>query len=148
LFIGSDESVGAVIGWLSDVLGLELLVAEPGREVRLRGRAVGDGEWVGFVVRANGYIEVDPAPEDVQAMDPYPIEVDIRYGGDEDGLWREARVAFEKVVAARPDLPVLLVHNLAWLVAAYLPGAGVKYFDAGTTPDGPDLATWEPWVVR
>jgi hypothetical protein len=147
LFIGSDESLDGVAGSLSDALGLEIMADESGREIRLRGRASSDGGWMGFVVRPNGHVEIDPAPEDVQAIDSYPVEVDIRYRG-EDVLRREALVAFEKVVAARPDLPVLLLHNLALLVAAYLPGAGTKYFDEGTTPDGPDLAVWEPWVVR
>lgn len=147
LFIRSDESLGEVVGWLSEALGLEVVAEESGREIRLRGRADGDGGWMGFVVRPNGHGEVDPAPEDVQAIDRYPVEVDIRYRG-EDVLRREALVAFEKVVAARSDLPVLLLHNLALLVAAYLPGAGSKYFDEGTTPDGPDLDVWEPWVVR
>jgi hypothetical protein len=147
LFIASDESLDEVAAWVSDALGLDIISAEPGREIRLRGRASGDGGWVGFVVRRNGHVEVDPEPEDVQAIDPYPVELDIRYRG-EDVLRRESLVAFEKVVAARPELPVLLLHNLALLVAAYLPGAGTKYFDAGTTPDAPDLAVWEPWVVR
>jgi hypothetical protein len=147
LFIATDESIGVVGDWLSGALGLEVLGGEPGHEVRLRGRAVGDGAWVGFVVRVNGHVEADQLPGNVQAMDSYPVEVDVRYGGEE-ALWREVRVSFEKVVAARPELPVLLIHNLALLIAAYLPGAGIKYFDAGTTPDGPDLAVWEPWVVR
>ncbi|MEV6283415.1 hypothetical protein [Kribbella sp. NPDC051770] len=149
LFIGSDETVGEVAGWLGAALGTEVLSWSP-VEVGLRARAVSvDDGWVGFLVRANGYIEADPAPEDVQALDGYPVEVDVQYlGKDEEVLRAEAKAAFERVVAARPDLPVLLCHNLALLVAAYLPGAGIKYFEAGTTPDGPDLAVWEPWVVR
>ncbi|MEV6283417.1 hypothetical protein [Kribbella sp. NPDC051770] len=146
LFVGSDEPIDAVAVWLSDVLGLQIM-AGGGDEVRLRGRSSGGGDWMGFVVRRNGHVEVDPEPEDVQAIEAYPVEVDIRFRGDEV-LRREALVVFEKVVGARPDLPVLLLHNLALLVAAYLPGAGTKYFGAGTTPDGPDLAVWEPWVVR
>ena len=147
LFIGADESIEVVGAWLGEALGLEVLVGEPGGEVRLWGRAAGDAGWVGFVVRVNGHAAADPLPEDVQAIDRYPVEVDIRYRG-EDVLRREALVAFEKVVAARPELPVLLLHNLALLVAAYRPGVGIKYFDGGTTPDGPDLAVWGPWVVR
>jgi hypothetical protein len=149
LFIATDEPIVEVAEWLRSALGLEELSAAPG-EIGFRGRAVTvDDGWVGFLVRRNGYIEADPAPEDVQALDGYPVEIDVQYfGKDEEVLRVESKAAFEKVVSARPDVPVLLCHNLAFLVAAYLPGAGIKYFDAGTTPDGPDLAVWEPWVVR
>ncbi|WP_148256705.1 hypothetical protein [Kribbella flavida] len=106
-----------------------------------------DDGWLGFIVRPNGYADVDPGPEDVQAMDGYPVEVDIRFGGrDDDVLKAEGKAAFERVVAVRPDLAVLLCHNLSLLVAAYLPGVGIKYFGPGTTPDAQDEGTWGPWV--
>lgn len=37
-----------------------------------------------LLVAPNGHIEVDPEPEDVQAIDPYPVDVKIRLVGRKD----------------------------------------------------------------
>ena len=54
---------------------------------------------------------------------------------------------FDKLIAARSDVPMLLVHNLDTLVAAQLPGVGTHVFDRSITPDPPDIDVWRPWVV-
>ena len=150
IFVRSDESVQELAGWLGGLLGLEPIPGgdDSPEEVGLRGRAATvDGGWLGFVVRRNGYVEVDPAPDEVQALDGYQLDVHFWYGGkDEEVLIREGRILFEKLVAARPDSPMLLVHDIDLAVAAHLPGKGTEYFDAGVTVDAPDLEIWRDWV--
>ncbi|WP_350274886.1 hypothetical protein [Kribbella sp. HUAS MG21] len=65
---------------------------------------------------------------------------------DEAWQLRETKAVFEELVAARPDLPVLLVHNLDTLVSAHLPGAGTQTFDPPIAPDAEDIDTWRSWV--
>ena len=113
----------------------------------MRVRATTVDEWFGVVAQPNGYVEVDPQPDDVQAMDPYGIEVQVRGGRTDEFLHAEAHLIFDKLVDSRPDLPMLLVHNLDTLVAAHLPGTGTHTFDELITPDGPDIDVWRPWVV-
>ncbi|WP_433005902.1 hypothetical protein [Kribbella sp. CA-294648] len=60
----------------------------------------------------------------------------------------EARLAFEAIVRAMPDVPTLLLHNAEWLVAAYVPGQPIEYFEPRLTPDAEDVDTWGPWVLR
>ncbi|MBP2351532.1 hypothetical protein JOF29_002615 [Kribbella aluminosa] len=131
--------------WLVEGVGAEAMTAGA-EEVRLRARgATGEG-WFGVVVQPNGYVEPDPAPDEVQAMDRYAIEVQVR-GGSDDALHREAGRLFDTLIAGHSDLPALLVHNLDTLVSAYLPGAGKHTFDPQITPDVEDIDTWRPWVV-
>lgn len=146
VFVAVANSPRQVADWLGDVAGCELMAVD-GEAVRMRMRAGAVDEWLGVVAQPNGYVEVDPEPDDVQAMDPYGIEIQIRGGRTDDVLHAEARSIFDKLVASRPDLPMLLVHNLDTLVAAHLPGAGTHTFDHVITPDGPDIDTWRPWVV-
>jgi hypothetical protein len=81
------------------------------------------------------------------AMDAYGIEIQLRGGRTDDVLHTEVGQMFDKLVAARSDLPMLLVHNLDTLVAAYVPGVGSHAFDPLISPDAPDIDTWRPWVV-
>jgi hypothetical protein len=43
-------------------------------------------------------------------------------------------------------MPMLLVHDVTYLVAAHLPDAGTHYFEAGVSMDEPDLEQWRDWV--
>ena len=149
IFLGTDASVRQVAEWLESLLGLELMPDEPVDKDRigLRGRAATADGWLGVLVRRNGYAEVDPQPDEVQAFDTYPIEIAIQYGSKDEVVQRdEARIAFEKLVAARPDVPMLLVHDLDLLQAAFLPDAGTHYFPEPPTVDAPDQPRWQPWV--
>ena len=84
----------------------------------------------------------------MQAMAGYAVVVDVQYRTRKDEQAEEARLAFEELVRALPDVPTLLTHNVELLVAAYLPGRGTHTFEPGTTVDDPDLSIWEPWVVN
>jgi len=145
--VAVSESPGQVAEWLGEVAGCEVMALD-GEAVRMRVRAATVDEWFGVVAQPNGYVEVDPEPDDVQAMDPYGIEIQVRGGRTEEVLHTEARLIFDKLVAACPDRPMLLLHNLEWLVAAHLPGAGTHTFDKSITPDGPDIDVWRPWVIK
>ncbi|MGW1345333.1 hypothetical protein ACWCOV_30095 [Kribbella sp. NPDC002412] len=146
VFVATAESPGQVAAWLREVAGFEGGSAD-GAAVRMRARAMTVDEWLGVVAQPNGYVEVDPEPEDIQALDPYAIEIQVRGGLREDVLHAEARLIFDKLVTSRPDLPMLLVHNLYTLVAAHLPGAGTYIFAEQITPDASDIDTWRAWVV-
>lgn len=144
VFLAVPSGVREVGQWLVEGIGAEVMATEAD-SVRLRLRGEFAERWFGVVVEPNGYIEPDPEPDEVQAMDGYPIEVQIR-GGSYDELHRQAGRLFEALVAAHPDVPALLVHNLDTLVSAYLPGAGTHTFSPPITPDAEDIATWRPWV--
>jgi hypothetical protein len=143
LFLAVDESASEAGGWFAEALGLEPVrgdtdaasVAQFRRPAR-----TADG-WVGFLVQVNKYAELDPEPDEVQAIDGYKLYVDIWYGGGKSAVQQaEARQAFEDLVNAQPDVAALLCHNMSALVAAHLPSAGTKYSE--------DIEAWAPWVVR
>jgi hypothetical protein len=92
-------------------------------------------------VHRNWHLLVDAEPGEAQAIDPYAVQVDVSY--DEE---REARGVFERLVGAGLGMPMLLVHDVTYLVAAYLPDAGTHYFEAGVSMDEPDLEQWRDWV--
>ncbi|MFG1819452.1 hypothetical protein ACGFIF_37220 [Kribbella sp. NPDC049174] len=146
VFVAVAGSPGQVAEWLGEIAGCEVMAVD-GEAVRMRVRAATVDEWLGVVAQPNGYVEADPEPDDVQAMDPYGIEIQVRGGRREEVLHTESRLIFDKLVAARPELPMLLLHNLETLVAAHLPEAGTHTFDQSITPDGPDIDVWRPWVV-
>jgi hypothetical protein len=145
-------SVEVVAGWLAGTLDLAP-VASPGLKEgeRLFRRAGHVGaETVAIMLRPNGFVDVDPEPEDIQAIDKYPVDLNIWLIGsrDEDLQLRETRSMFDTLVTRRPDVPVLLVHNLDTLVVAYLPGKDVHTFDPKISPDVEDFDTWRPWVLE
>jgi hypothetical protein len=151
VFLAAIEPVDQVAQWLAGALDLEPVQASDlvEGEHLFRGNArTAEGEIV-VLVAPNGYIEVDPEPEDVQAIDPYPIDVQVRLLGrkDEDLQLRETQAVFSALAESRPDIPMLLVHNLDTLVAAHLPGTGTHTFDESISPDAPDIDVWRPWVI-
>ena len=151
VFVATEYSVTEAAGWLADVLGMEAVAdSELKEDERLfrRSARTAAGE-LAVLVRANGFAVVDPEPDEVQALDRYPIDLSIRLVGrkDEALQLRETKAIFAELTAARPDVPVLLVHNLDTLVSAHLPGPGTHTFDPPITPDAPDIDTWRPWVV-
>ncbi|GAB2647750.1 hypothetical protein [Kribbella swartbergensis] len=151
VFLASDEPVEQVAEWLGTVLELEP-VADAGlkeNERLFRGSAGADQREIGLRLRPNTFAEIDPEPDEVQALDKYPIDLDIWLIGpkDEELQLRATRKVFDKLVMGRGDVPLLLVHNLDTLVAAHLPGVGTHTFEEPITPDAPDVDTWRPWVV-
>jgi hypothetical protein len=151
IFLATGEPLERMAAWLGRALGLERIddaELDQGKHL-LRGRArTVDGELI-FLVEPNVYGEVDPEPDDVSAIDHYSGVIDIRYAGkkNEQLQAREARAVFDELVRDQPEAAMVLSHNMSLMIAAYLPGSGVHYFDAGTTLDAPDQNTWQPWVV-
>ncbi|RZT07393.1 hypothetical protein EV649_8099 [Kribbella sp. VKM Ac-2569] len=150
IFFAGNQSLGEVAGWLAETLALEP-VEDPDLKdgaylFRGRGRSV-DGELY-VLVEPNVYGETDPEPEDVSAIDRYEGVAGVRHAGakDEEAQEREARALFDELVSNRPDIALVLSHNMALITAAYLPGAGVHTFQPGTTLDAPDIDSWRGWV--
>jgi hypothetical protein len=152
VFVGTASSVVAEAAFLAELLDLESIPDSRGAaddEIGLRGRARTAEGWLGFEVQPNNHVPAEAEPDEVQAIDAYPIEIDIWYGAKEQQVQRrEARLVFDRLVEARPEVPALLCHELTFLIAAYLPGAGVHEFDPQTTMDAPDADSWRPWVSR
>lgn len=151
IFLATAQPLREVAGWLSGALGLERVDSTELKEdaYLFRGRArTVDGDLL-VLLEPNVYGEVDPDPEDVSAIDQYQGAVDIRYAGrkDEELQAREARALFDELVDTRPDTAMVLSHDMALMIAAYLPSAGVHTFADGTTLDAPDIETWRPWVI-
>jgi hypothetical protein len=146
VFLAVSGGPQEVVDWLVEGVGAEVLVTEASA-VRLRMRGESAADWLGVVVQPNGYVVPDPEPDEVQAMDGYAIEVQVRGGGSNGILHREAGRLFETLITARPEVPALLVHNLDTLVAAHFPGAGTHTFDPPITPDVEDIDAWRGWIV-
>ncbi|MFF1820627.1 hypothetical protein ACFVWG_25200 [Kribbella sp. NPDC058245] len=144
VFLAVSGSPAEVAAWVVDDIGAEVMAAE-GDVVRLRARGVTVDQWLGVVVQPNGFAEVDPEPDEVQAMDAYGIEVQVRGGGE--ALRAEADLIFQKLIDRRPSVPMLLLTNLDTLVAAHLPEAGTHFFEQPISPDEPDAEAWRPWVL-
>lgn len=150
IFMQSGSTAEEEARLLTGLLGLEPIPDTSGAgpdEHGLRGPARTVDGVLGYVIQPNYHIEPDPEPEDVQAIDTYPIEVDIWLGRDEVVQAREARLVFDRLVEARPQTPMLLCHDLGGLVAAYVPARGVHEFPAGTTMDAADAHEWRDWVL-
>jgi hypothetical protein len=149
IFLQSAAAVADEAKLLQELLGLEPIPDTTGArpdQHGLRGPARTVDGVLGYVIQPNHHVEVDPEPEDVQAIDSYPVEIDIWLGRDQAAQSQEARLVFDQLVAARPEVPMLLCHDLDELVAAYRPGKGVHEFPAGTSMDAPDAGQWREWV--
>jgi hypothetical protein len=151
IFLATGQPLPQVADWLRGALGIERVDSSELKEdaYLFRGRArTVDGDLF-VLLEPNVYGEVDPEPDDVSAIDRYQGAVDIRYAGkkNEELQSREARIIFDELVETQPDVAMILSHDMALMIAAYLPSAGVHTFPAGTTLDAPDIDTWRPWVV-
>jgi hypothetical protein len=147
IFLAVDGGIGAVAARVAEVLG----VRGDGRRDDERGDwcYVGQGRTVDAPYGLSIGPTIFPPEADVlQAMDAYPVMVDVQLRTHKALQAEEARLAFEAIVEAMPEVPALLLHNVEWLVAAYIPGQPIKYFPPGLTPDAEDVDTWGPWVVR
>ncbi|MEV5961379.1 hypothetical protein AB0L70_06410 [Kribbella sp. NPDC051952] len=148
-FLQSGSTAQAEATLLRDLLGLEPIPDQSGAgpdEYGLRGPARTVDGVLGYVVRPNHHVEPDADPEDVQAIDDYPVEIDIWLGEDAAAQLQEARLVFDRLVQLRPEVAMLLCHDIDTLVAAYRPGRGVQEFPPGTSIDVPDAALWRDWV--
>jgi catechol 2,3-dioxygenase-like lactoylglutathione lyase family enzyme len=151
IFVAADESLDRTVDWLSGALGLERLDdpdLKPGEHL-FRAQARGVQGEVLLVVGPNIYGEVDPEPGDVSAIDRYTGAIEVRALDvrDETSRAAEARAVFDTLAATQPDVALVLTHALSWIVAAYLPRAGVHNFPAKTSLDADAIDIWRPWVV-
>ncbi|GAA1711876.1 hypothetical protein GCM10009745_69990 [Kribbella yunnanensis] len=145
-----DVAVNDLAAWLPAALGARHLTVDwttEGQHLFAVAAETVDGE-LALLLSPNDYGDVDPEPEDMSGIDDYPADLHIRLVGkkNEETQQREGRAIFDRLVAARPDVPMLLVHNLSRLVAAHLPDVGTHVFEESISPDYPDVETWRPWV--
>lgn len=149
VFLRSRAAISDEARALQVLLSLEPIPnasdAEPD-EYGLRGPARTVDGTVGYLVQPNYHAVPDPEPEDRQAIDGFPVQIDIWLGRSGETQPAEARAVFDRLVRERPEIPMLLCHDLDVLIAAYRPGRGVQEFAAGTTIDAPDIDLWRDWV--
>ena len=152
IFIAGAQTPSQLSRLLVERFGLEYMQGEDpqvSEDLGLRGQALTADGFVGLEVYPNNLVDPDAAPDEVQAFDAYPVQVDLWLPrSDVEAQEAEARAWFDRLVAARPDLPMLLVHDVVYLYAAYLPSKPVHDFAAGTSVDFPDIDTWLPWVIK
>ncbi|ADB32307.1 hypothetical protein Kfla_3245 [Kribbella flavida DSM 17836] len=148
LFLRTSESVQAVAEWIQQEFALEPIPngSDDEDEIGLRGPARTADATVGYEVMYNIYPVHEPEPDEIQAIDTYPVEIDIWLGKDEGTQGQEARLVFEHLIKARPDVPILLCHELSDLIAAYVPGRGVHEFPDPVTIYAGHADAWRDWV--
>jgi hypothetical protein len=152
IFISGGEKPSKLSRFLVARFGLEYMPEQDlhdSQDLGLRGRALTADGFVGLRVYPNIFVDPDAAPDEVQAFDAYPVQIDLWLPRpDVEAQEAEGRAWFDRLVDARPDLPVLLVHDLVLLYAAHLPGKSVHDFPEGTSVDFPDIDVWLPWVIK
>lgn len=152
IFVARAEKPSQLSRLLVARFGLEYMRGQDPRaseDLGLRGQALTTDGFVGLRVYPNTFADPDAAPDEVQAFDAYPVQVDLWLPRpDVEAQEAEARAWFDRLVAATPDLPMLLVHDVVLFYAAYLPGKPVHDFPAGTSVDFPDIDAWLPWVIK
>jgi hypothetical protein len=145
IFLASDEPVDVVAHRVANALGLEYMGVMPGTgELQYKGRGRTFEGWMGVFIGPNTF---EPEPGEVQAMDLYPVQVDIQSRGHKSAQAEEARLAFELLTVGLPEVPALLSHNVEQLVAASRPGLGIHYFGEKVWLDPPEVEPWRPWVL-
>ncbi|MEV6283416.1 hypothetical protein [Kribbella sp. NPDC051770] len=143
VFLASDAPLADVAARVAVALGLEHM-GVVGAELQYRARGRSFDGWIGVFIGPNDHY---PEPGEVQAMDRYPVLVDIQSRRLKETQPEEARLAFEVLTRELPDVPALLSHNLEQLVAASRPGVGMHYFGDGVWLDPPEVEPWAPWVL-
>ncbi|TWD84431.1 hypothetical protein FB561_5618 [Kribbella amoyensis] len=149
LYVRTTEPVAAEAEYLRKLYDLEPIPdgADEPDEIGLRGPARTADATVGYEIQPNTYVVFEPEPQEVQAIDGYPVEIAVWLGRDEGTQRQEARLVFEDHVRTRPDVPVLLCHDVSALIAAYLPEKGVYDFPPGTTIDAAHQDRWRDWAL-
>lgn len=143
VFLATEEPLAAVAARVAEALGLEYMGEENG-ELAYRGQGRSFEGWIGVFIEPNDFL---PEPGEVQAMDLYPVRVNVQSRALKETQPEEARLAFEVLVRELPDVPALLSHNLEVLVAASRPGVGTHYFGDKVWLDPPEVEPWRPWVL-
>lgn len=152
IFIAAPLDVAGLATTLIDGLGLEPIeadgYAQDSTDIGLRGPAHTASGLIGLRVYRNGFADPDAQPQDAQAFDAYPLQIDLWLPGSaESAQQAEGRAVFDAVVKVMRSVPALLTHDLNVLIAAYLPGMGTKDFNPPVMVDMEDHASWGPWTL-
>jgi hypothetical protein len=153
IFVAGANKPSQLARLLVDRFGLEYMGAEATQDpedVGLHGHALTIDGFVGLAIYPNTFVDPNAAPDEVQAFDAYPVQIDLWLPRPvvEGAQEVEARAWFDRLVPAWPDLPMLLVNDVTLLYAAYLPGKPVHDFPVDTSVDFPDIEAWLPWVIK
>jgi hypothetical protein len=141
IFFRTDLEPAGLAALLAQVTGFTLV---PGDPPLVYGQDIGGvAGRSGGAVERNDYSEPEPrADDDRTVFDDFPVLWEIITRGDPAGDQElAARTAFD-VVVATVGLPVLLVHDLQTLRAAWDPDHGLREFAPGTSVDADDEAVW------
>jgi hypothetical protein len=154
IFIATAEKPSHFSRLMMDSLGFERIPGEDPHapeDLGLRRQALTAADrFVGLCLYPNTFVDPDAGPDEVQAFDAYPLQIDLWIPRPHPVAAQEteARAWFDRLVATWPDLPMLLVNDVQLLYAAYLPGSPVHDFPPGTSVDVPDIEAWLPWVIK
>jgi len=145
LFIRRNGPIDSEAEALAEALGMTLI--ERDERVYIR-RVASDGAGdVGGRVYRNQFVNSEPDAE-AQAFDGYDTVFAIwTTESSVDKQKAEAWQIFRELVVKRPDVAMVLTHDLDLITAAYTPERGTHEFPDGTTVDASDEDAWRPWVV-
>ncbi|MEU4240322.1 hypothetical protein [Actinoplanes sp. NPDC026619] len=144
IFLATDLAPRAAADRLAEALGTHATDRDGDVYVAVQ---LGDAQ-VGGEVAVNTYgAPPDPEPDEISVLDGYPVAYEIRrVPADEEATLAAARQVFDTLVE-RLKWPVLLVDNLAVLVAAWNPAEGRTDFPSGTSADADDEAEWSRYAI-
>jgi hypothetical protein len=150
LFLASDLPRDQLAVELAAALGLQQTTTDAGNVFLERPAAdVEDGQ-AGGELYANNLILATGDPDDESLIDGYPHVWDIGVTGagrGGDGQLAEATRYFRDL-AELGRWPVVLLHGLGNLVAAWNPTHGTTWFPPATSPDLASRALWQPYAIQ
>jgi hypothetical protein len=149
IFFAAPAAAQEIAEWLINHLSFEPIDAtDHSADIALRGPALASEGLIGVSIQVNTLVDPAAAPDEIQAIDAYPIQLDLWAPGRTVAMQEtEARNLFDRLVSAFPQISAILTHDLDILRHAYLVGVGTHEFPDKTTVDFPDLESWKPWVV-
>jgi hypothetical protein len=153
IFASTAEKPSQFSRLLVDRFGFEYMQGEDPKaseDLGLYRQALTASSYVGVNVYPNLFTDPNAGHDEVQAFDAYPLQIDLWLPRPRPiaAQEAEARAWFDRLTAVWPDLPMLLVHDVSLLRAAYGPGKALHEFPPGTSVDVPDIEAWLPWVVK
>lgn len=143
IFIHTDLAPEGVAAELASRMHVEFSRDDEGKVYLSRPASDGRPGVVGGELSVNRYSYPLDEPEEESVIDGYSVVWDVGYSRRDGEVQRdEARRLFTELTAVSP-WPVLLLHGLDLLVAAWEPRSGYRDFPPGTTPDFVHRALWE-----
>ena len=148
IFIATDLEPEDVANLASGPLELRVVRDADGNVVMGRPASEGRPGRVGGEVGRNVYAYPFDDPEEESVIDGYKIVWTIRYTERTyDIQLAEARKLFTEMTDKAP-WPILLVHGLDVVVAAWHPQLGLREFPPGTSVGREHRSRWEPYRQR